>query len=100
TLAEGRDYIDTAADAGQPYAYRVQAVDSDGNLGLVSVSSTIILPVRSSSGSLSPAPGTPGSLHAVAGKGGVTLVWNAVPGASAYQVERALERSEEHTSEL
>lgn len=37
----------------------------------------------------SSAPGAPLSLHATAGDGQVTLTWNAVPGASSYNVYRA-----------
>ncbi len=90
-VSSGTSYVDSEPSTDQPNTYRVQAVDSDGNVGVASSSPAIALAGRIAPATSAPIPAAPGGLRAISGAGGVTLVWSAVHGATGYQVERAIQ---------
>jgi large repetitive protein len=77
TTAAG--YTDTGLDNGTPYGYQVLATNLAGWSPLTGA-------VSGTPGVL--APPTPTGLVAAPGDGTVALAWNAVPGATSYQVFR------------
>src|SRR5229473_3101352 len=86
----GTQYVDRSAQPGKNQ-YRVQAYNSDGAAGQASATTAITVPdvVRPSTGNETDSLAAPIGVHAVAGGGSVTLLWNAVPQAAGYTVERA-----------
>src|SRR5216684_2430445 len=86
----GTQYVDRSAQPGKNQ-YRVQAYNSDGAAGQASATTAITVPdvVRPSTGNQTDSLAAPIGVHAVAGGGPVTLIWNAVPQAAGYTVERA-----------
>src|SRR6266852_1484389 len=86
----GTQYVDRSAQPGKNQ-YRVQAYNSDGAAGQASATTGITVPdvVRPSTGNQTDSLAAPIGVHAVAGGGSVTLLWNAVPQAAGYTVERA-----------
>ncbi|CAN7497007.1 pectinesterase family protein [Paenibacillus sp. LjRoot153] len=80
----GTGYLDTTAENGKTYYYVVDAVN-DGQESMISnqLKAKPYAPVNG-------APAKPTSFQAVANEGSVSLSWNAVIGASSYNVKRAI----------
>jgi fibronectin type 3 domain-containing protein len=75
-------YTDTGLTNGTKYFYVVSALNSAGeSANSAEVNATPAAPVT--------IPATPTGLTALAGNAQVTLTWNASPGATSYNVERA-----------
>ncbi len=77
-------YVDASAANGTTYYYEVQSVNPTGS----SASSPPSAGVTPSSGLSTTAPATPAGLTVTSTNNGVTLAWNASPGANFYTIQR------------
>lgn len=84
-------YLDEGVAPGTA-VYRVQALDAQGAAGDPSASTTVAVPLVKTAVAVrvDPTLARPGHLRALAAAGRVTLQWDAVDGADAYVVERAV----------
>jgi RHS repeat-associated protein len=81
-------YEDRSAAAGSHLAYRVRALDGDGNPGDPSTAAAIDVPAAAGTRAATSLAAAPG-VRAVAASGHVTLLWQSVTGAGDYRVDRA-----------
>ncbi|MGW0419505.1 fibronectin type III domain-containing protein [Streptomyces sp. NPDC003015] len=77
----GTSWTDVTANAGTPYAYKVQAVDTAGNFAPVSDPATVTRPLASAMPAPTGVTGTPADAS-------TTLAWTAADGATGYRVYR------------
>ena len=75
-------YVDTTAQNGMTYYYTVSAVNAGGESPYIN-QFVVTLPATG------PVPGVPTGLSAVGGNVQVALSWNAVSGATSYNVQKS-----------